>query len=353
MLRVLLRRFKFIFFVLILVWTSLPFSQLFAQFSGYQLSEGSAYNSALSSQGIGLNDSASNLTGNPAFFAFHGKHIIEAGAAGSRANSATGPVLLNGGGYYQFTPALGMGIRFKPIYHRFFPSDERFVNYTGQAIVTYKLNELFSMGFALGPSVSNRPGGFSSYSWNATGMFAFHWESLSIGVVLESPGANRFEAYLGTESLKERYPERASIGIKYELTSALFIYGELHRLFWERSMFSQNGLEERPGFPVRTMYNGSLGIGYKIMETTDLLFGGKKDANPTTSGVLDPVYGVSVGIKNEIFPSVFGKGLYGSIYLQRTGVFKPNEPFVPETSLGFQVHSVFDRQIENPVPPKI
>jgi hypothetical protein len=330
----------------------LPIS-LLAQFSGYSPAESSAYNAALFSNGAGLKDPMSNLAGNSAFLISHNKHITEAGGASVRSQQAIGPIVLNGGGFYSLSESFGIGLRLKPVYTKFFPSDERLINYTGQAFLSYKFAEIFYLGLNVGPTVSNRPGGFSSYSWNVSGSAGIIYQKLTLGIVLESPGANRFDNYLGTETLKERYPEKLSLGIQYDFSKSVFLYGELVRTFWERAMFLQNGLEEKPPFPVRTNYSGSIGVGIHIFENFDVLLGMSKFANATEKGSLDPLYGASIGLKSEILPSVFGKGLFGSLYLQRSGIRKTIEPYEEETRFGFQVQAQYETMKQDINPPSI
>jgi hypothetical protein len=328
-------------------------SPLVAQFSGYTPAESSSYNAGLFSSGVGLRDSSANLSGNPAFLATHGKNIVEAGGSSMQARNALGPVILNGGGYLTISENLGVGVRFKPVYTKFFPSDQRLVNYAGQAFLSYKLGEIFYFGLGVGPSVSVRPGGFSSYSWNVFGSLGVIYKAFTVGMLLESPGTNRFSNYLETETLKERYPERLALGLQYDVSKDFFLYGEIVRIFWERAVFSQNGLEEKPPFPVRTSMSGSIGVGYHISDTLDLLFGISKFANATEKGALDPLYGVSAGLKSEILPSVFGKGIFGSVYLQRSGIRRTIESYEEETRFGFQIHVRMDASKNDITPPNI
>ncbi len=329
--------------ILLVLFPHLFFSgSLYSQFSGYTQAESSSYNAALFSNGTGIRDSMSNIHGNPAFLMSYGKHLLESGATTLQSQNAVGPIILNGGGFYQLTESLGMGIRLKPVYSRLFPADERLVNYTGQAVLSYKINEIFYLGAGVGPTVSNRPGGYSSYSWNLMGSVGMKLPGIHMGLTAESPGANRFQTYLGSEVLKERYPDRISFGIQFEVGQWGFLYGEIVRMFWERAVFSQNGLEEKPPFPIRTSYSGSIGFCYHILSNFDMLFGFTKFSNPNSNGSLDPVYGLSAGLKSELFPSVFGPGIFGSLYVQRTGIRKTIEPYEPETRFGFQLQVQYD-----------
>ncbi len=330
-------RFSKFLFLLFLLPT-----HLFSQFAGYSQAESGSYNAALFSNGAGLRDPMANLSGNPAFLVSHGKNLAEAGGMGISAEKALGPVIFNGGGFYRITESFGVGVRFKPVYTRFFPSDERLINYTGQTVLSYKFNDSIFLGAGLGPSVSTRPGGYSTYSLNAFASIGILFEKISLGMVAESPGTNQFSQYLGTDTLKERYPEKISLGIQYDLNQSFFIYGEMVRTFWERAMFSQNGLEEKPPFPVSSSYSGTFGTGYHILPSLDFLMALSKFYNATSNGALDPVYGLSAGIKSEILPSVFGAGVLGSLYLQRTGIRKTLESYEPETRLGFQIQTQFE-----------
>jgi long-subunit fatty acid transport protein len=313
-----------------------------AQFSGYSQADSSSYNAALFSNGAGLRDPLSNLAGNPAFLISHGKNLTEAGGASLVSQQTFGPILFNGGGFYSVSESFGFGLRLKPVYTKFFPADERLVNYAGQAFLSYKLSEIFYLGFGVGPTVSNRPGGFSSYSWNVFGSLGIIYRAFTFGLVIESPGSNRFNNYLGSETLKERYPEKISVGVQYQILPQLFLYSELVRTFWERAVFSQNGLEEKPPFPVNTSYTGNIGLGYRLVEQLDILFGFSQLANPARNGSLDPLHGVSLGLKGQIFPSVFGPGVFGSLYVQRIGISKTKEPFEEETRFGFQFQMQYD-----------
>lgn len=317
-------------------------SPLFSQFAGYSQAESGSYNAALFSNGTGLRDPMANLSGNPAFLVSHGKNLAEVGGMGMTARQTPGPIVLNGGGFYQISESLGIGVRFKPVYTRFFPADERLINYTGQTVLSYKVHGSIFLGAGLGPTVSTRLGGYSTYSWNAFASIGIFFKKITLGLLAESPGGNRFNNYLGTESLKERYPEKISLGMQYDVHPSIFLYGELVRTFWERAMFSQNGLEEKPPFPIRTTYSGSFGFGYHVLQGLDVLLGVSKLYHAANNGSLDPVYGLSAGIKSEILPSVFGAGLLGSLYMQRTGIRKTLEAYEPETRFGFQIQSQFE-----------
>ncbi|TGN18621.1 hypothetical protein [Leptospira idonii] len=334
-----LRRGFFSLFCLGLV--SLCFSSpVFAQFAGYQPAESSAYNSGLFSQGAGLRHEMSNLSGNHSFLISHKTNSVEAGFGLSSSGKTTSAILLNGGGFYKFSENWGVGVRFKPVYNRFFPGEERLINYAMNGILSYKVSENIYLGLGVGPAVSNRPGGFSSYSWNVSGSVGIILGNLNIGLVAESPGVYRFENYLGSEKLKERLPEKAVLGAQYRIHPAFFLYGEFGRVFWERAMFSQNGLEERPGFRVRASYTGSIGAGFSPWNNNvQILAGIGTFANPTSIGILDPVYGASLGINGEVLPSILGKGYFAGVYLQRTGINQPKEYYERETRVGFQFYS--------------
>jgi len=330
------------FFLVFLIFFASKASNLSAQFVGYTDAPSSAYASGLFSQGVGIRDLNANLNGNPAFLSYHKQHIVEAGVHGAQSKQTTSNALLYGGGYYAISESFGIGARIKPVISRFNPAEERIFNYTGQLVLSYMVTEWMYLGFGIGPSVTNRIGGYSNYSLNVFGSMGFIYKSFTLGILAESPGANSFEVYLGSEKLKEKYPEKLSIGLQYDINSTFFFYTELQRTFWERITFSLNGLDENPNFLPKNSISGSFGGGIHILKNTNLLMGVTRFANALANGSLDPVYGASIGFKTEIFPSLFGEGLFGSFYVQRTKIRKTIEPYDAETRFGFQFTSQFN-----------
>ena len=335
-----------LFLFLFLILSGFSRFSLFAQFSGYTSSESSAYNAGLFSIGAGLRHQMSNLYGNTSFLMNSKTNFVDANLGTSQSRGSSSSFLLGGGGFYRLGEKWGVGIRFKPIYNRFFEADNRMENYALSGIVSYELTEYLYLGVNLGPTMSNRPGGYSSYSWNlsvSVGLILGKW---NFGWIAESPGLYRFENYLGSEKLKERLPERMSVGAQYQINSEFFLYGELVRTFWERAMFSQNGIEEKPPFLLRDSYTGSLGIGYLPFPKLSLLTGITSIAYPSEEGVLYKSLGASIGASGEILPSVIGNGFWGGVYLQQTGLTGMISPYARETKVGFQFTYAWETEQE-------
>lgn len=288
----------------------------------------------------------SNLYGNTSFLMNTKTNFTDVGIGAAQNRGDSSAFLFSGGGFYRLGEKWGVGVRLKPVYNRYFESDARMQNYALSGIVSYELTDSLYLGVNLGPSVSNRPGGYSSYSWNLSVSLGMIWGKWNFGVIAESPGVYRFENYLASEKLKEKLPERISAGAQYQINTEFFLYGELVRTFWERAMFSQNGLEEKPGFPLRDSYTGSLGIGYLPFPKLSLLTGVTSIAYPTEEGMLYKSLGMSIGASGEILPSVLGNGFWGGVYIQQTGLTGMVSPYAKETRLGFQFTYAWDPEAE-------
>ncbi|MBM9547242.1 hypothetical protein JWG40_09465 [Leptospira sp. 201903074] len=313
------RKWYFPLLVLLLCGTSL--GSLFAQVSGYESAYPSAYLLGLSSTGVVSPNPMGSLYGNTAFLSNQTKHIVDGGVNGSYANPKTSPLYLSGAMYFSYSDSLGFGFRGKPVFLRSFPTDERFSNYAFQGFVSWKWNENLSFALHLGPGVSGRIGGYSSYSWNVSVSTAFQYGNFRMGLILESPGSYRFDKYLGSEKLKERLPERLLVGVGYKITESIYLQMEGNRTFFERSHTSLNGSENSFQYPVRTMYAGNIGLAIGKIESFQFLSGLGREFRADTT--LRGFYTASLGIAGSIFPSALGDGYLYSISLQRSGLSVP------------------------------
>ncbi|XDD55853.1 hypothetical protein AB3N62_08650 [Leptospira sp. WS4.C2] len=306
--------------LILLVFTS-SLGSLFAQASGYESAYPSAYLLGLSSTGVVTSSSMGSLYGNTAFLSNQSKHIVDGGVNGSYANPKTSPLYLSGAMYFSYSDSLGFGFRGKPVFLRSFPTDERFSNYAFQGFVNWKWNENLSFALHLGPAVSGRIGGYSSYSWNVSASTAFQYGNFRMGLILESPGSYRFDKYLGSEKLKERLPERLLVGIGYKITEFIDLQIEGNRTFFERSHTSLNGGENSFQYPVRTMYSGNIGLAIGKIESFQIISGLGREFRADSA--LKGFYTGSLGIAGSIFPKELGEGYLYAISLQRSGLGVP------------------------------
>ncbi|PJZ45272.1 hypothetical protein [Leptospira brenneri] len=297
------------------------FGNLQAQISGYESAYPSAYLLGLSSSGVVTKNTMGSLYGNTAFLAEQPKHLLDGGVNGSYANPKVSPLYLAGALYFSYSDSLGFGFRAKPVFLRSFPADERFSNYAFQGFVSWKLNEYLSFAINLGPGVSGRLGGYSSYSWNVSASTAFQYGDFRLGIILESPGNYRFDQYLGSEKLKERLPERLLVGVGYKITETIDLQIEANRTFFERSNISLNGGENSFSYPVRTMYAGNVGLAIGKIDSFQFLTGLGREfrADSTLRGF----YTASIGLAGSIFPKELGEGYLYSVSLQRSGISVP------------------------------
>ncbi|TGL37343.1 hypothetical protein [Leptospira perdikensis] len=313
------RKWYFLLFSL-LISTSF-FGSLWAQVSGYESAYPSAYLLGLSSSGVVTKNSMGSIYGNTAFLSNQTKHIVDAGVNGSYANPKVSPLYLSGALYFSYSDSLGFGFRGKPVFLRSFPADERFSNYAFQGFVSWKWNEYLSFALNLGPGISGRIGGYSSYSWNLSASTAIQYGNFRMGLILESPGSYRFDKYLGSEKLKERLPERLLVGVGYKITESIDLQMEIHRTFFERSQISVNGGDNSFHYPIRTMYAGNVGLAIGKIESFQVLTGFGREFRADSA--LRGFYTASIGIAGSFFPSELGEGYLYSVSLQRSGLSVP------------------------------
>ncbi|XDD44824.1 hypothetical protein AB3N60_08780 [Leptospira sp. WS39.C2] len=295
-----------------------PIFPLVAQISGYDVAFPSAYLLGLSSQGVVTTNPMGSLYGNTAFLSNQSKHIIDVSANSSYANPDISPVYISGAGYISFSESIGFGIRGKPVYLRSFPSDERFSNYTFQAFVNWKLNPYITFALHLGPGVSGRLGGYSSYSWNVSFSTAIQYENFRLGILLESPGSYRFDEYLGSEKLKEKLPERAVLGFGYRWNDWLDFQLEGSRKFYEGTNVDLNHKSQYIPYPIRTMYSGNFSLAIGRIESIQLITGVGREIRMDRS--LRGFYTASLGVAGSLFPTWFGEGYFYAVSFQRAGI---------------------------------
>lgn len=313
---------------------------LAAQFQGYDETNGSATLGALFSKGSVVSDPSGALYGNLSFLNSTKSNHLDFGAAGSYANGSSSALLLFGAAYFKIGETWGVGIRGKPVYQRSFPTDERFNNYAVQGIVSKAITEHLSLGLGIGPGISGRPGGYGSYSWNLSGHMSYQFSDFKLGMILESPGSYRYDKYLGSEILREKLPERAIIGISFQISNSLALYAEGIRTFWEKANFILNKSNELPSYPVDTMYTGNFGISVGDPKVLQYLGGFGTEGKPLAVGGIKQLYGGSLGLRGGLFPSLLGEGYSYTVYIQRIG-FGVKETEGAETRWGFQFHSQF------------
>lgn len=311
---------------------------LLAQVSGYESAYPSAYLLGLSSSGVVSSHSLGSIYGNTAFLSNQSKHILDGGVSSSYANPKFSPLYLSGAAYYSYSDSLGFGFRGKPVFLRSFPSDERFSNYAFQGFLNWKWNENLSFGLQLGPGVSGRIGGYSSYSWNASASAAFQYGDFRFGVILESPGTYRFDKYLKTEKLKERLPERLLVGFGYKINDWLDLQVEGNRTFFERSHISMNGKDQSFQYPIHTMYAGNIGLAIGKIESFQIITGLGKEFRAENS--LRGFYTASLGLAGSIFPKEWGEGYLFALSIQKSGISVPTRDGA-ETRIAFQIQAQF------------
>ncbi|TGL90460.1 hypothetical protein EHQ68_03235 [Leptospira congkakensis] len=294
---------------------------LSAQISGYESAYPSAYLLGLSSTGVVTQNPMGSLYGNTAFLTNQSKHLLDAGVNASYANPKISPLYLTGALYFSYSDSLGFGFRGKPIFLRSFPAVERFSNYAFQGFVSWKWNEHLSFALNLGPGVSGRLGGYSSYSWNVSASTAIQYGDFRFGVILESPGSYRFDKYLGSENLKERLPERLLVGVGYKITELIDLQVEGNRTFFEKSHLSLNGANNSFSYPIRTMYAGNVSLVIGKIESFQFLTGIGREFRADSS--LRGFYTGSLGIAGSIFPKELGEGYLYSVSIQRSGLSVP------------------------------
>ncbi|EKJ85105.1 hypothetical protein CLV96_0438 [Leptospira meyeri] len=312
---------KWYFPVIALYFVSSFLGTVTAQVSGYESAYPSAYLLGLSSSGVVSPNSMGTVYGNSAFLSFQNKHLVDGGVNVSYANPKTSPLYLSGATYFSYSESIGFGFRGKPIFLRSFPVDERYSNYAFQGFVTWRWNEYLSFALHLGPGVSGRMGGYSSYSWNVSASTAIQYGDFRFGVILESPGNYRFDKYLGSENLKERLPERLLVGVGYKITELIDLQVEGNRTFFEKSHISLNGGNNSFSYPIRTMYAGNIGIAIGKIESFQILTGIGREFRADSS--LRGFYTGSIGIAGSIFPGELGPGYLYSLSLQRSGLSVP------------------------------
>lgn len=305
---------------LFLIWL-FPIRPISAQISGYDVAYPSAYLLGLSSQGVVSQNPMASLYGNTAFLSYQSKHMMDVSLNGSHANGKFSPLYISGAGYYSFSESFGFGVRGKPVYLRSFPTDERYSNYAFQTFANWKLNPYISFALQIGPSVSGRLGGYSSYSWNVSLSTAIQYENFRLGIILESPGKYRFDEYLGSERLKEKLPERALVGFGYQWNDWIFVQAEFSRKFYERTSVNFNQSNEYIAYPIRTMYSGNFSLAIGKMESFQFLTGVGREIRMDTE--LRGFYTASLGIAGALFPDWFGEGYFYALSLQRSGLSVP------------------------------
>lgn len=329
---------KWYFSLLVLIVSASSSGSLLAQVAGYESAYPSAYLLGLSSTGVVTTNPMGSIYGNTAFLSNQPKHILDAGVNGSYANQKTSPLYLSGAMYFSYSESLGFGFRAKPVFLRSFPTDERFSNYAFQGFVNWKWNEHLSFALHLGPGVSGRIGGYSSYSWNLSASTAFQYGNFRLGMILESPGTYRFDKYLGSEKLKERLPERILVGLGYKITESIDLQLEGNRTFFERSNTSLNGGNQSFEYPVRTMYAGNIGLAIGKIESFQLITGFGREFRADSA--LKGFYTASLGIAGSIFPKELGEGYLYAFSLQRSGLSVPERDGA-ETRAALQIQFQF------------
>ncbi|TGL73977.1 hypothetical protein [Leptospira jelokensis] len=296
----------------------LPFFSIWAQITGYDVAYPSAYLLGLSSQGVVTKNQMGSLYGNTAFLSYQSKHIMDVSLNGSHANGKGSPLYISGAGYYSFSDSLGFGLRGKPVYLRSFPSDERYSNYAFQTFANWKVSPYISFGLQIGPSVSGRLGGYSSYSWNVSLSTAIQYENFRLGILLESPGKYRFDEYLGSERLKEKLPERALVGFGYQWNDWVDLQLEFSRKFYERTSVNLNNANQYISYPIRTMYSGNVSLAIGKQDVFQFITGVGREIRMETE--LRGFYTASLGFAGALFPTWFGEGYLYTVSLQRSGL---------------------------------
>ncbi len=313
---------------------------ILAQFQGYDEANGSPYLAALFSKGTAVSDPMGSLYGNVAFINRNRQNYLDFGTSGSYASQTSGAALLSAGSYFQMGETWGFGFRGKPVYQRAFPIDSKFNNYAIQGFLSKSITNQLSLGIAIGPGISGRPGGYSSYSWNVSTHVSYHLQNFKFGLVLESPGSYRYDKYLGSEKLVERLPERVMVGLAYEVNETLQFYVEGIRTFWERAYFDLNKNNEIPRYPVDTMYTYNIGTSYGNRKHLQVLGGFGTEGKPTSERGIKQLYGGSIGVAGGFFPETLGPGYFYAVSLQRVG-FGVSEEEGAESRFGFQLQSQF------------
>lgn len=319
---------------------------IFAQFQGYDETNGSPYLAGLFSKGTAVSDPMGSLYGNISFLSQQKQNFLDFGTLGSYANQSYGSAILSASAYFQMGETWGFGFRGKPIYQRAFPTNSKFNNYAIQGFLSKSFTKQLSFGIAVGPGISGRPGGYSSYSWNVSTHVSYIIQNFKLGLVLESPGSYRYDRYLGSERLVERLPERVMFGLSYELTESLQFYAEGIRTFWERATFDLNKNNEMPAYPVNTMYTYNFGTSYGNRKEFQVLGGFGTEGKPTAERGIKQLYGGSIGVAGGLFPDTIGNGYYYAVTLQRLG-FGVSEEEGAETRFGFQLQSQFGDSPKN------
>ncbi|GBF49158.1 hypothetical protein LPTSP4_06680 [Leptospira ryugenii] len=320
------------------IFTSAFFvSPIKAQFSGYEENVSSGLGAGLYSEGVGLRNALANSSGNPALLAYNKSSLVSFGLLANQQKQSNLAYQFNGSAYYQWNASMGFGVRARPMYSRSFPTEEKLQAYQGQVFLSYALNDSIFLSFGIGPSLASRVGGISSYSLSAYASVGIVYDKFTFGISLESPGSFRMDSFLGSERLRERLPERVSLGVQYDLNEYVFLYSELRRVIWERAYFRLNGIEEKPDYPSLTMFTGSFGLGWKYSSSSQILFGLANNTRATQSSGLQKMYGASIGYATELFPDAFGKGIFFNCFFQQNQIRGSEPPIEVERTLGLQL----------------
>jgi hypothetical protein len=254
----------------------------------------------MGAQGVGWNHSISSLYTNPGFLVTRSRSILDLGVQGGKKGELESTLQLGGiGAYYSYSPNLGFWGIYNQKTSNHFPGDEKTYLNQGNLGIGFKFWENYGISMGLGPGSLQR---YQSYSpWKISGFLglSFVKEGWSAGASIQYLGTYSREDYRGSDSISEKLPEIASMGVGYQWESDWGIYSEIRRTFWENANTSSNGEKTTPNYErgIGAEWAGSYSLQKKnfLIENLDLRLGNEWGGVYLPDGKLQRSLGLAIG----------------------------------------------------------
>ncbi|MCC5816239.1 MAG: hypothetical protein JJT78_15920 [Leptospira sp.] len=198
--------------------------------------------------GVGLSHPVSGMYNNPGYLNQQGISLVDLGINSSIYGGNYSPINPGGfGGYYKFSDSKWAiyGV-YSSMYSKYLPDRENVNLNTAHLGLSYQFQENLVLSMGVGPSLVHRFRSLSKWSFSGKANLLYTLGDVSIGGMVEIPGRFSREDYRGGEELLETAPERVSFGMEYRIFPNMGVYAEARKIFWERSEFLLNGIDETP-----------------------------------------------------------------------------------------------------------
>ncbi|MCB1192742.1 MAG: hypothetical protein H7A23_24390 [Leptospiraceae bacterium] len=253
---------SFCYYLLILFFSLT--TQVFSQYSSYNLLPNNATSAGLASSGIALDEKLSSLYANPSLLANSENHIIHIGGTTAAQGNSFNAVRPLGVGFYTgINDHSGWGIKAEQMYYKNYPNDSRLFNYGVYLFGSYRWKNNWFMSLGVGMAYLYREEERSNSSFSPSAQVSYKSPKFVLALSYKTQGKYDLK-YRGSDELKEKLPDFLTLGFQYSINPKFTSYSEVTRIFWENSTFKLNKEDERPKF--------DRGLGTEIKFSTGLQY---------------------------------------------------------------------------------